>query len=401
LNHQTLIQSSYPQALSRIIAICGDISLAEDCLQDAVEKALNHWPTNCPDNPLAWLISVARNQFIDVCRRQQKSVDWATLDEPSIEPDLSEQALLQSYNDDVLRLIFTCSHPALNLETQIALTLKHVLGLNVEQIANALLVSSKSMEQRLTRARKKIQLAKIEYQIPSPQQWQPRLKGVLKTIYLLFNEGYLSTSGVKFLELDLCNEAIRLGRLLHSCIKDDAEVLGLLALMLHQHARAAARVSSNGQVILSADQDRSLYKAGAIAEANVLVEKALRRGRGSPYAIQAAIAALYNNAKDEASTDWPQIAGLYRVLMQLDGNPVIRLNAAVVTAKVAGYPQAIEQMLALQGPLNDYRHFHSGLAGLYFESGQMALAKGSYLKALTLTTSDSEVAFLQGRLALC
>ncbi|NQZ11658.1 MAG: sigma-70 family RNA polymerase sigma factor, partial [Algicola sp.] len=320
--YKALIQTSYAQALSRVIAICGDINESEDCLQDAVEQALKYWPNKTPDNPTAWLVSVARNKFIDHCRRNSKQVDIESLEESVTNPDLSEQALLQSYNDDLLRLIFTCSHPALEIQTQIALTLKHVLGLSVEQIANALLVSPKSMEQRLTRAKKKIAAAKIDYQIPSPKQWQSRLNAVLKTIYLLFNEGYLTTTGDTAMAPDLCHEAIRLGRLLHSCIKNDANVIGLLALMLHQNARAPARVSSTGEVILLVDQNRQLWKKSDIAQASVLVEKALRLSARSPYAIQAAIAALYNNAKDQDSTDWQQIDGLYQVLMKIDHNPV-------------------------------------------------------------------------------
>jgi RNA polymerase sigma-70 factor (ECF subfamily) len=375
--------------------------MAEDCLQDAVEQALKRWPTESPDNPIGWLVSVARNKFIDHCRRSKKLTDLEAIEESVTNPDLSEQALLQSYNDDVLRLIFTCSHPALDLPTQISLTLKHVLGLNVDQIANALLVSPKSMEQRLTRAKKKIAAAKIEYQIPSQQQWKPRLNAVLKTIYLLFNEGYLTTKGTSALAPDLCHEAIRLGRLLHSCIKNDADIIGLLGLMLHQEARTPARTSVTGEVILLANQNRQLWKIKEIAQANVLVEKALRLSAHSPYAIQAAIAALYNNAKDENSTDWQQIDGLYKVLIKVDNNPVIKLNAAVVTAKVSGYLQAIEQVLALESQLASYRHFHSCLAGLYFESQQFKLSGKYYAQALELTRSDSEVAFIEGRLKRC
>ncbi len=399
--YKALIQTSYAQALSRVIAICGDINESEDCLQDAVEQALKYWPNKTPDNPTAWLVSVARNKFIDHCRRNSKQVDIESLEESVTNPDLSEQALLQSYNDDLLRLIFTCSHPALEIQTQIALTLKHVLGLSVEQIANALLVSPKSMEQRLTRAKKKIAAAKIDYQIPSPKQWQSRLNAVLKTIYLLFNEGYLTTTGDTAMAPDLCHEAIRLGRLLHSCIKNDANVIGLLALMLHQNARAPARVSSTGEVILLVDQNRQLWKKSDIAQASVLVEKALRLSARSPYAIQAAIAALYNNAKDQDSTDWQQIDGLYQVLMKIDHNPVIALNAAVVTAKVTGIEAAIAQIQALKPVLNDYRHFHSALGGLYFDNQQPKQAQKHYQHAMKLTQSESEKAFIYKRLTQC
>lgn len=396
-----LIQSAYPQALSLLINICNDVALAEDCIQDAVEQALKHWPGDRPDNPVAWLVRVGRNKFIDIVRRHKKQTDLSQLEENLDEPDLSEQALLQSYNDDLLRLIFTCSHPALNLQTQVALTLKHVLGLSVEQIANALLVSNKSMEQRLTRAKAKIEACKIEYQIPPQDQWAQRLNAVLKTIYLLFNEGYLTTSGKHSQALDLCQEAIRLCRLLHSCIKDDPEIIGLLALLLQQKARSKARFSPKGEVILLKDQDRSLYNQAEIAEANVLVEKALRIGRGSPYAIQAAIASLYNQAKNEASTDWLQIDGLYRVLIKLDDNPVIKLNAAVVTAKTEGIDVAIQQVLSLSHQLKSYRHFYSCLAGLYFEQKSYRSALDYYRKTLEITHSEAEKRFILTRIDKC
>jgi RNA polymerase sigma-70 factor (ECF subfamily) len=398
---QALIQASYAQALSRVISICADVNVAEDCLQDAVEQALKHWPSNQPKNPAGWLVSVARNKFIDYCRRHKKQINIDTLDEALINPDLSEQALLSSYNDDLLRLIFTCNHPALALETQVALTLKHVLGLSVEQIAGALLVNVKSMERRLTRAKKKIAAAKIQYQIPDPQQWQPRLAGVLKTIYLLFNEGYLVTHGPDAQAPDLCHEAIRLGRLLHSCIREDAQIIGLLALMLHQNARATARTKQNGEVILLADQDRSLWKRKDIAQANVLVEKALRLGGASPYAIQAAIAALYNNAANDGDTDWLQISGLYQILTTIDPNPVIKLNAAVITARLKGHQTAIEQILALEPQLQGYRHYYNALAGLYFEAKQYNLAKQYYLQTLEHTQNDAQIKFINARLSLC
>lgn len=396
-----LIQSSYAQALSRLIGITNDVTIAEDCLHDAIEQALKHWPNECPDNPVAWLVSVARNKFIDTVRKNNKHTDIDGLEPTLDNPDLSEQALLASYSDDLLRLIFTCSHPALDLSTQVALTLKHVLGLSVEQIANALVVAPKSMEQRLTRAKKKIQAAKIEYQIPTPKQWQERLNGVLKTIYLLFNEGYLASSGQNAQAPDLCKEAIRLSRLLHSCIKDDPEVIGLLALMLQQNARAKARHSPDGEVILQKDQDRKHYDHGQIKEADVLVEKALRLGRGSPYAIQAAIASLYNNAENEAATDWHQIAGLYQVLMKLDDNPVIKLNAAVVYAKTHNIDFAIQQVLILRPQLKDYRHFYTCLGGLYFEQKDFCNAEVNYKKSLEMTMPEAEKSFIRARLQNC
>lgn len=271
---KNLIQSSYPQALAKLIAILKDIHHAEDFLQSAVEQALLKWPESQPDNGVAWLVRVAQNKYIDYYRRQQKQRSIDVIPEPTVLPDLSEQALLLSYNDDLLRLIFTCCHPALNQETQIALALKHILGLNIVQIASALVISKKTLEKRLIRAKKKMVANNIQYEIPKREQWPERLNGVLKTIYLLFNEGYLTTEDSNLICPDLCKEAIRLCRLLHLCIKDDPEVVGLLALLLQQDARLPARVDKNGQMILLANQDRCLWKKTNIQEANILVEKA-------------------------------------------------------------------------------------------------------------------------------
>lgn len=398
---QALIQSSYAQALSRLIAFCKDVGSAEDCLHDAIEQALIKWPQGQPDNPVAWLVTTARNKFIDQYRRAAKHTNYDTIAPTLDEPDLSEQALLQSYNDDLLRLIFTCSHPALNLPTQVALTLKHVLGLSVEQIANALVIPSKTMEQRLLRAKKKIAAANITYDIPPPSQWHSRLTGVLKTIYLLFNEGYLTSTGQLPQAPDLCKEAIRLCRLLHSVVKNEPEVIGLLALMLHQNARANARYGPDGEVILQKHQNRQLYDLQQIKQADVLVEKALKLGRGSPYAIQAAIASLYNHAPTEQDTDWQQIEGLYKVLLKLDPNPVIKLNAAVVSAKTKGLAFAIHEVLLLKQQLKEYRHFYTCLGGLYFEQSDYKKAYREYLKATEMTHSKAELDFLKERMDQC
>ncbi len=396
-----LIQTSYPQALAKLIVILKDIHQAEDFLQSAVEQALLKWPESQPDNTVGWLVTVAQNRYIDYYRRQQKQQSIDAIPEPTVLPDLSEQALLLSYNDDLLRLIFTCCHPALNQETQIALALKHILGLNVVQIANALVISKKTLEQRLIRAKKKISVNNIQYEIPVSQQWPARLNGVLRTIYLLFNEGYLTTEDAQLVRPSLCKEAIRLCRLLHLCIKDEPEVVGLLALLLQQDARLPARVDDNDHMILLANQDRSLWKKTNIQEANILVEKALRDGRGTPYAIQAAIASLHNNAASESETDWPQIVGLYQVLISLDDNPVIQLNAAIALAKTGKYQAAIEWVIKLQPGLKKYRHFYTSLAGLYFEDKQFQLALVNYELALNSTFGQSEKDFMLMRIVEC
>ncbi|TQV88157.1 RNA polymerase sigma factor [Aliikangiella coralliicola] len=396
-----IIQSSYPQALAKLIGIIKDIHYAEEFLQTAVEQALLNWPAKQPENPVAWLVKVAQNRYIDFYRRNQKQLQLEMLDEPHVLPDLSEEALLLSYNDDLLRLIFTCCHPALNQQTQISLALKHVLGLSVNQIANALVINKTTLEQRLLRAKKKISANNISYQIPAQKHWPQRLSAVLKTIYLLFNEGYFTTENNTLICHDLCREAIRLARLLHGCIKNDAEVIGLLALVLQQDARSPARTDAQGRMILLSDQNRRLWKQANIQEANILVEKALRIGKGTPYAIQAAIATLHNNAASEADTDWRQIYELYRVLISLEDNPVIKLNAAIALAKSGNMSRAIEEVIYLQKPLKNYRHFYTSLAGLYFEDKQFELAKQAYERALTLTQSDNEKNFIQSRLSDC
>jgi len=396
-----LIQTSYPQALSKLIVILKDIHQAEDFLQSAVEQALIKWPNSQPENTVAWLVRVAQNRYIDHYRKQLKHQSIDSMPEAAESPDLSEQALLSSYNDDLLRLIFTCCHPALNQETQIALALKHVLGLNVVQIANALVISKTTLEQRLIRAKKKIKVNQIHYEIPAPQQWSERLKGVLKTVYLLFNEGYLTTEDDQLIRQSLCKEAIRLSRLLHQCIKNNPDVMGLLALLLQQDARLPARTDPNGYLILLADQNRSLWKKKNIQEGNVLVEKALRIGRGTSYTIQAAIASLHNNSMSESETDWSQIYGLYQLLISLDNNPVIKLNAAIALAKTGKSSEAIHWIGGLRTQLEKYRHYYTSLAGLYFESEQFGLALKNYQIALKKTNSKGEVNFIQMRIKNC
>jgi len=396
-----LIQTSYPQALAKLIATLKSIDQAEDFLQSAVEQALIKWPNSQPENTVAWLVRVAQNKYIDHYRRQQKHQPIESMPELTVLPDLSEQALLSSYNDDLLRLIFTCCHPALNQETQIALALKHVLGLNVLQIANALVISKTTLEQRLIRAKKKIEVNQIRYEIPPSRQWSERLNGVLKTVYLLFNEGYLTTKDDQLVRQSLCNEAIRLSRLLHQCIKNNPDVIGLLALLLQQDARLPARADSKGQLILLADQNRFLWKNNNIQEGNILVDKALRVGRRSSYAIQAAIASLHNNSASESETDWSQIYGLYQLLILLDNNPVIKLNAAIALAKTGKTREAINWVCKLRTQLEKYRHYYTSLAGLYYESEQFKLALKNYQTALKKTNSKRETDFIKMRIENC
>lgn len=395
------IKAAYPQALAKLIVVLNDIHQAEEFLQSAVEQALLSWPKSQPENTVAWLVKVAKNKYIDYFRKQKKHCALEVLEQQFILPELSEEALLLSYNDDLLRLIFTCCHPSLNQQTQLVLALKHILGLSVTQIASALLVNKKTLEQRLVRAKKKISANNIQYEIPGQKRWPDRLKGVLKTIYLLFNEGYLTTCEETHIRHSLCKEAIRLSRLLHQCIKNDAEVIGLLALLLQQDARAPARIDEQGNMVLLPEQRRHLWKKPNILEANILVEKALRYGRGTFYATQAAIASLHNNASCEEDTDWLQIYGLYCHLILLDDNPVIKLNAAIALFKTGNRLTAIEIVKKLESELSGYRHYYTGLAGLYFESEEYAKALKNYQVGLVKTDSPSEQRFIKKRIDEC
>lgn len=397
----SLIQTAYPQALAKLLLVLNNIQDAEDFLQSAVEKALISWPESQPENPVAWLVKVARNQFIDHYRRQKKQLSDTFLPEQSIEIDLSEEALLLSYNDDLLRLIFTSCHPALNPETQIALSLKHVLGLSIAEISNALIIPHKTLQQRLLRAKKKIASNNIQYQIPTSNSWNERLEGVLKTIYLLFNEGYLSISNQTPVRSDLCREAIRLARLLHAAIKNDSEVISLLALLLLQDARRPARFDTRGNVILLDLQDRSLWKKKNIQEGNILVYKALAIGKATPYAIQAAIAALHNNAKTPFETDWKQIYGLYLKLLEIEPNPVIKLNAYIAQAKSGEFDQAIKSIKNLERDLSQYQHYYPALAGLYFEKKNHKLALINYNKAKSISADNNQLGFIELRIREC
>lgn len=395
------IKTCYPQALAKLIFRYQDVMLAEDLLHEAITKALVHWRKNMPSNGVAWLIKVAKNQFIDQQRKLSRFSGIDAISEPSYQCDLSEQALLASYKDDLLRLIFTCCHPALNMQTQITLTLKHVLGLSVLDISNALVQKEKTIEQRLTRAKRKISQAKILYQIPSEQEWPVRIDAVLKVIYLYFNEGYFTSQREKLVDAWVCKSAIRLVRMLHECVRENAEVIGLLALLLHLSARFPARINENNQLVILEEQNRSLWQKTEINEANVLVEKALLIGGGTPYAIQAAIAALHNNATSFDATDWQQIYALYLKLLVLQDNPVIELNAEVARAKFTSNATAILRIENLQPKLKHYRHYHTCLAGLYLQENEREKASFHYHNALKFSQNSVEVEFILQQIERC
>lgn len=395
------IQNCYPQALTKLIYQFSNVMIAEDLLHEAVVKALKQWQVNMPDNGVAWLVKVASNQFIDQVRRDGRFIDSYNDNEQSYEVDLTEQALLDSYQDDILRLIFTCCHPSLNIQTQLILTLKHVLGLSVIDIASALIKKEKTIEQRLTRAKVKISTAHIPYKIPDVQEWPARIDAVLKVIYLYFNEGYFTSSNNKLVDGRVCKSAIHLARILHSCVRENAEVIGLLALLLHQSARLPARVDENQKLVLLEDQNRNLWQKSDIYEANILVEKSLLLGGGTPYAIQAAIAALHNNAKHFAETDWRQIYALYLKLLTIQNNPIIELNAEVARANFTSSAEAILRIENLAGELEGYRHYHTSLASLYLQDNEREKANFHFNKALTFTQNSVEAEFIRQQIERC
>lgn len=397
----TKIQVCYPQALTKLLYRFNDIVLAEDLLHEAIVKALSHWQENMPDNGVAWLVRVALNHFIDRTRRDNRLINCFTEIEPSYDVDLTEQALLDSYKDDLLRLIFTCCHPALNLKTQLVLTLKHVLGLSIVEISNALVQKEKTIEQRLTRAKVKISKANIPYQIPEIDEWPKRTDAVLQVIYLYFNEGYFTSCDNQLVNRRVCKNAIRLARILHSCIRENPEIMGLLALLLHQNARLSARVDHKQKLVLLEQQNRDLWYRPDINEANILVEKSLKIGGGTPYAIQAAIAALHNNAISFEQTDWQQMYGLYLKLLKLNDSPVIQLNAEVVRAKFTNNFEAIDRIEKLAETLKGYRHLYTTLAALHLKESNFASARFYYLNALKFTQNSTEKRFVSEQLRQC
>jgi RNA polymerase sigma-70 factor, ECF subfamily len=393
------------RVLATLIRLLGDFDLAEEAMHEAFAIALDRWPSEgVPQNPAAWLISVARFKFIDASRRTAR-FDAATarvteaLHPPPDNAETDAETDAQDVVDDRLRLIFTCCHPALSSDAQIALTLREVCGLTTEAIAHAFLTRPSTIAQRIVRAKGKIRDARIPYQLPSREELPGRLDAVLHVVYLVFNEGYLASAGPTLTRADLSAEAIRLGRLL-SDLMPEPEAVGLLALMLLHESRRAARTHPSGELVLLDAQDRSLWNQSLVQEGTALVERALRSRRFGPFTLQAAIAAVHAEAADAAQTDWPQIVGLYDVLLRSDDSPVIALNRAVAVAMrdtpLAGL-EAIDRLLA-RGDLDDYHLAHAARADLCRRLGRVAEARASYERALSLTQQDAERRFLMGRL---
>ncbi len=387
------------RVFATLIRLLGDFDAAEEALHEAFRAALEQWPRDgVPANPRAWLVSAGRFKAIDAIRRDAR-VD--TLDDAAAENiAAADTPETENIEDDRLRLIFTCCHPALQPDAQVALTLREVCGLTTEEIARAFLTAAPTLAQRIVRAKNKIRDAKIPYQVPAPEDLPERLDSVLRVIYLVFNEGYAASSGDTLTRHDLSGEAIRLARLIVDLLPQP-EVMGLLALMLLHESRRAARTQASGDLILLEDQDRSLWNRELIAEGSALVERALATRQIGPYALQAAISAVHAEATDAAATDWAQIVGLYDVLARLEPSPVIELNRAVAVAMRDG-PAAgltlVEAILA-SGELADYRLAHAAHADLCRRLGKTVEARASYQRALQLTQQAPERRFLERRLA--
>jgi RNA polymerase sigma-70 factor, ECF subfamily len=398
-----LYRSDSRHVLATLIRLLGDFDIAEEALHDAFRAALEQWPRDgVPANPRAWLVSTGRFKAIDAIRRRTRFEPLPDdIDRRLVaDSDDAEAWNDESIKDDRLRLIFTCCHPALSPDAQVAMTLREVCGLTTEEVARAFLSSPPTVAQRIVRAKAKIRNARIPYEVPSAADLPDRLDAVLRVVYLVFNEGYSASSGAALTRHDLSSEAINLGRLLVELLPEP-EALGLLALMLLHDSRRAARTSPSGELILLNDQDRLLWNRDQIAEGLALVERALAALQVGPYTIQAAIAAVHANASNAAATDWARIVVLYDLLAQAEPSPVVELNRAVAVAMRDGPSAGLALIDAIlgRGDLSDYHLAHAARADLCRRLGRIAEARASYERALSLTEQEPERRFLERRLA--
>jgi RNA polymerase sigma-70 factor (ECF subfamily) len=399
---EAVYRSESRAVLATLIRLLGDFDRAEEALHEAFRAALEKWPKQgLPDNPRAWLVSAGRFRSIDQLRRQSRFEPFDPLaHDKAAEDDAPTEADDPNVADDRLRLIFTCCHPALAPDAQVALTLREVCGLTTEQIAHAFLTPVPTLAQRIVRAKGKIRDARIPYEVPAPEELAGRLESVLRVVYLVFNEGYAASSGAELMRLDLASEAMRLGRLLVELLPE-TEAIGLLALMLLHDSRRAARTSPGGELVLLEDQDRSLWNGAQIAEGTALVRRALASRRFGPYTLQAAIGAVHCRASRAADTDWNEIVHLYDLLLDLEPTPVVELNRAVAVAMRDGAAAGlalVDELLA-RGELAAYRLAHAARADLCRRLGRVEEAREAYARALALTRSEPERQFLERRLA--
>jgi RNA polymerase sigma-70 factor (ECF subfamily) len=399
---EAIYRAESRRVFATLVRLLGDFDLAEEALHDAFRAALEQWPRDgIPANPRAWLVSAGRFKAIDGIRRRTRFDSMEDVAE-QVEAVIDDTAPSDSeaIEDDRLRLIFTCCHPTLAADAQVALTLREVCGLTTEEIAQAFLSAAPTLAQRIVRAKAKIRDARIPYQVPEPGERAERLDSVLRVVYLVFNEGYSASSGQSLTRVDLSGEAIRLGRLIVELLPEP-EAMGLLALMLLQESRRTARTSLSGELVLLSDQDRSLWNRDQISEGSALVTRSLASQRFGPYTLQAAIAAVHADAVSADATDWDEIAGLYDLLLRVEPTAVVELNRAVAIAMRDGPAEGlalIEAILA-RGDLKDYHLAHAARADLCRRLGKTAQARASYKRAIALARQGPERRFLERRLA--